>query len=148
MTPKKPKFAEILDGIDFVSSDQVSEHQAYLCKKTGQVHLASENLDEPLPADIEDEEKYIALPHKRDLGLGKPLALEFARACLPESVGRVNGFFARPGGYARFKSLLERQDKLKQWYDYERIAMESAVWEWCKERGIEIDGVEAKPWSP
>jgi len=138
MTSKKATVAEILDGIDFVSSDQVSEHRAYLCKKTGQVYWDSENLEEALPADIEDEEKYITLPHKSDLGLGKPLALEFARTFLPESAGRVNGFFSRPGGYGSFKFLLERQNKLKQWYEYEKKATESAVREWCKEHGIKV----------
>ena len=140
MTPKKTSLSEIIDGIDFVSSDQMAEHEAYLCKKTGQVYWGSENLDEALPADIGDREKYISLPHKRDLNLGKSLALDFTRAFLPESAGRVVGFFSRPGGYGSFKFLLERQGKLAQWYEYEKNAVESTVREWCKDRGVEVDG--------
>ena len=53
------------------------EHQAYLCKQTGKIYLHSdlyEDPDEELPEDLEDGDKYIALPGKRDLDLGKPLA--------------------------------------------------------------------------
>lgn len=44
---------------------------------------AAEFNDE-LPDDIDDEEKYVALPDKRELGLGKPLVLRpriFAGRC-------------------------------------------------------------------
>ncbi len=54
--------------------------EAYLDRRTGEVHWYSEfaGIGE-LPADVDDEEKYIPLPDPRELGLGKPLVLEFTR---------------------------------------------------------------------
>jgi len=40
-------------------------------------------LNDALPDDIEGDKKYIAIPDKRELDLGKPLALDFAREFLP-----------------------------------------------------------------
>ena len=42
-------------------------------------------MGEPLPEDIDDGERYVPLPHKNDLGLGKPLILRFTNEFLPES---------------------------------------------------------------
>lgn len=52
---------------------------------------------EELPDDLEDSERYIAIPDKRELDLGKPLVLTFARHTCPtittrfgrSSAGRV-----------------------------------------------------------
>jgi hypothetical protein len=89
-------FAEILDAFEFANVNAGSgEHQAIVCKQTGKIYLHSENSDreelndEPLPEDIEDGEKYLMIPGKRDLDLGKPLALDFAREVLPDDFDEV-----------------------------------------------------------
>lgn len=140
MTHKKAKIEDILEGIDFVSAGRTADHEAFLCRKTGIVYFRSENLDEPLPKDLDESENYLALPSQSDLGLGKPLAVRFTGETLPEALGRVHGFFSRPGGYGRFKFLLEREGKLAQWYEYERKALEAAVRDWCREHGVEVAG--------
>src|SRR2546430_12758739 len=87
-------FNEILDAFEFVSmGGGIGEHQAFLCKQSGQIYWHSElaELDEPegeLPDDIEDDEKYLAIPDKRELDLGQPLALDFARQVLPRDFDR------------------------------------------------------------
>ncbi|MFA6093899.1 MAG: hypothetical protein WCU88_10110 [Elusimicrobiota bacterium] len=140
MIQKKVKFDDIEGGIEFVSAGQLSVHEAFLCKKTGEVHWSSENSDEPLPDDVNDPEQYIALPHKNDLGLGKSLVMKFVNAALPDSAGRVQGFFSRQGAYASFKFLLVRKGKLEQWYEYEKKATEAAIRAWCKDNDIDLDG--------
>jgi len=45
-------------------------------------------LDE-LPDDVGDSEKYLQIPDKRELDLGKPLALDFARQFLPNDFDEV-----------------------------------------------------------
>lgn len=140
MTRTRAKLQDVLDGIDFVTAGQSTEHSAYLCKKTGQVLWASDDLDELLPDDLENSEQYIPLPHKNNLDLGKSLAMRFVREFLPDSASRVAGFFSRSGAYASFKFLLERRGMLQQWYEYERKAIESVVREWCKDNNVEIDG--------
>jgi hypothetical protein len=97
-----------------------------------------------LPDDIDDGEKYIALPDKRELGLGKPLALDFARQFLPKDFDEVRYIFSKRGAYAKFKHLLVRKELLDQWYDFEKSAEEAALRAWCDEHPIEVEDRKAK----
>ena len=137
---------DLLLALQFVSSAAPTEHEAYLCKDTGEIHYHSEYGDneEDLPDDI-DSERYIAIPHKMELNLGKHLVLEFATEFLPDEQIKVRQIFSRPGAYARFKDLLERAGMLQQWYDYEAKAEREALLTWCGENGIEIDGQPGVP---
>ncbi len=105
--------AELIDALEFASFEGIlGEHQAILCKPTGQIYMhiefAGEEEDE-LPDDIEDDEKYIAIPHKRDLGLGKPLVLDFARKCLPDDFDEVDTSSAS-GGRTRNSEICWREE--------------------------------------
>ena len=142
MTQASVKFSDIQNAFDFVSfGDELMEHAAWLCTETGKIYWRSEfddDEDEPLPEDIDDDEKYIAIPHKNDFNLGKNLVLQFAAEQLPDSYDKVREIFSRRGAYARFKDLLEYQDMLQQWYDYEQQAGEKALREWCNDCDIKI----------
>lgn len=141
MTGPTARFDALLEAFEFVSFGQPGEHEAYLCTKTGEIHWHSEYGDneEPLPDDIEDPEKYIPIPHKNDLGLGKPLVLKFAGGFMPDALDRVREIFRRPKAYARFKDLLEHRGTLQQWYEYEATAQKNALRDWCEDRGIKLD---------
>ena len=71
--------------------------------------------------------KFLQIPDKRELDLGKPLALDLARQFLPGDFDDVLQFFSRRGAYARFKDLLDRRGVLDQWYDFEAKAEERNV---------------------
>ena len=88
----------------------------------GKVGWHSEFSDElgELPDDIEDSEKYVPIPDKRELDLGKPLVLDFARQFLPNDIDEVRRIFTRKGAYAKFKDLLDRRGALDHWYDFEK----------------------------
>ena len=80
-------FKEICEAFELVSMTGGSgEQEAYLCKQTGKIYWHSDLADpddelyEKLPDDIEDDEKYIAIPDKRELDLGKPLVCWTLRA--------------------------------------------------------------------
>jgi hypothetical protein len=93
---------DLLLAFDFVSSAPMGEHQAFLCKTSGRIYWRSDSFDEldessddleggekaaadetdKLPDDIEDEDKYLAIPDKRELDLGKPLALDILQALI------------------------------------------------------------------
>lgn len=141
MTRVAVEFNQLLDAFEFVSSAAPMEHEAYLCRETGVIHYHSDFVDleeDPLPDDIDDSEKYIAIPHQNDLGLGKRLALRFADEFLPDAVDDVYDVFRRRGAYGRFKGLLERHGKLQQWFEYEEKSRQEALRQWCEESGIEI----------
>ena len=136
-------FQKILNGFEFAASGGIGEYQAILCRQTGKIYLRSEvsDFDEPideLPEDVEDDEKYIALPDKRELGLGKPLALDFAREFLPRDFDEVRDIFGRRGAYAKFRALLIRTSTLERWYDFESKATKRALREWCESNSIKL----------
>ena len=132
---------DILEAYEFVCAGGGDEHQAFLCKQSGKVYWHSElsdDLDE-LPDDVGDSEKYLQIPDKRELDLGKPLALDFARQFLPNDFDEVRQLFSKRGAYARFKDLLDRRRALDQWYDFEAKAEERALRMWCDLNSIEVN---------
>jgi hypothetical protein len=98
-------FTDLSDAFQFVRAGHNEENQAYLCKESGKIYCHSEfvtDLDE-LPGDIDDEEKYLRIPVQRDLDLGKPLVLDFAREFLPDDFDMVRDIFRKRGGHGKFK---------------------------------------------
>ena len=131
-------FEEIRDALDFVSAGGLGEHRAFLCRQSGKIYRHSDlsELNDELPEDIEDEEKYLAIPNRRAFDLGKPLVLDFVRQILPEDFDEVRRTFGRRGAYASFKRLLLRRRVLEQWYAFEEDATARAVREWCELHSI------------
>src|SRR6516165_3207892 len=57
-----------------------------------------------------------SIPDKRELDLGKPLVLDFAREFLPVDYDEVRHIFSRRGAYRRYKDLLVRRGALERSY--------------------------------
>ena len=136
-------FKELMETYELASmgSSAYGEHHAYLCRESGKIYWHSEfsdleELNDELPEDIEDEDKYIQLPSKRELDLGVPLVMDFVRQVLPRAFDDVSDMFDRRGAYGRFKQLLTRRGALQQWYDFEQQATERALREWCELNSI------------
>jgi hypothetical protein len=134
-------FDDIENAFFFVSMDQQFMHNAYLCKETGQIFYTSEMGDsDELPVDIDDPDKYITIPHKNDLDLGKALVIEFTLEYLPDELDHVYSIFRRKGAYSRYKDLLERKGVLEDWYKFENERQKMALEKWCQDNNIEIKG--------
>ena len=82
----------------------------------------------------------IAIPHKKELGLGNQLVFEFMRSRHPDDYADVRDMFSGRGAYARYKSFLESKGVLQEWYDFEKEAQGKAIRDWCKDNEIELDG--------
>jgi hypothetical protein len=132
-------FADLQDAFLFVNFGAPDENEAYLDRQSGKIYCHSEygDNDEELPDDIGDE-KYITIPDKRELDLGKPLVLDFVSQFLPDDYDEVRRIFSRKGAYGRYKDLLAERGALERWYDFENKAEEAALREWCAENGIEL----------
>jgi hypothetical protein len=132
-------FLDLQLAFEFVSSGGMGENEAYLDRQSGKIYRHSEfgDNDEELPDDIDDK-KYILIPDKRELDLGKPLVLDFARKFLPDDYDEVRYIFSRKGAYRRYNDLLVRRGALERWYDFSNKSEETAVREWCTENGIEL----------
>ncbi|MCK1745924.1 hypothetical protein IVA80_35480 [Bradyrhizobium sp. 139] len=123
----------------------MGEFRAFVCKRTGTIHYQTDfpdaaELYDDLPEDIEDEEKYVALPDKRELGLGKSLVLDFAGEFLADDFDDVRYFFNKRGAYPKFKTLLARRGATDRWRAFENEATERASRHWCTHNAIEIVG--------
>ncbi|MCK4841044.1 MAG: hypothetical protein KAT04_04075 [Methylococcales bacterium] len=72
--------------------------------------------------------------------MGKYLAIDFAYEKLPDEAEKIKSFFRKRGAYPKFKSLLENNDLLDQWYEFELQAQDRALRKWCKEHEIDTTG--------
>jgi hypothetical protein len=139
--PVSVNWDELLHTFEFVSLGQPHEHEAVLCRKTGKFLWHSDVAEdiEEWPDDADDEEKYLSIPHKKELDLGTPLVFAFAREFLPDEFDEIRRIFDKRGAYARFKDLLQTKKALDRWYDFENKATEAALREWCEINGITIE---------
>lgn len=129
---------DLISGFHFASGN-LDESGAYLDLETGEIHFLAEGMDlEEPPEDIDNPEKFLPLPDKRELDLGNRLAMQFIRDKSPENYTTVAGFFKHRGAYTRFKDFLATHDLLQNWYDFENEATISALKEWCEQNGIEL----------
>ena len=85
-------------AFEFVNSSGMGENEAYLDRQSGKIYWHSEfgDNDKELPNDIDDE-KYISIPHKRELALGRLLVLDFAREFLRVDYDEVRDIFSWKG---------------------------------------------------
>ena len=134
------KWPEFLDAFEFASYGGPYESRAFVNLDTGSLHCISDaiDLDEEAPEDLEASDRYLALPHKNDLDLGRQLALSFIEQHLPKVFDRVVGYFHKRGAYSRFKDLLESHGALEGWYAFEKQATEHVLRQWCDEHEIQL----------
>ena len=131
---------ELRNAYDFVSAGDPFDHSAWICLGTGKIYWRSPATgldDEDFPEDIDDSDRYIAIPSQRNLDLGRQLALNFAARELPDDYDMVTGFFRRRGAYSRFKSLLQARGRLASWYEFENRATDEALLAWCAAHSIQ-----------
>jgi hypothetical protein len=132
---------ELQDAFMFVSFGAPGENEAYLDTELGKIYYHSEIAgdleEEELPNDLDDE-KYIEIPHKKELDLGTPLVFDFVRQFLPDDYDEAARIFSRRGAYGRYKDLRARRGVLERWYEFENKAEEAALREWCADNGLEL----------
>ena len=136
-------WSQIEDAFEFVSMSAEFGNRAWVCRETGEVLMHSDWDEEVWPQlseDIDDPQKYVALPSPRDLDLGTPLVMRFAAERLDEHYDEIAAIFSRKGAYRRFKDFLIRIGALEDWYAYEAEAKEKALREWCAENRVEVEG--------
>jgi len=75
--------SDIEDAYMFADASPHGEHRAYVCRSTGRTYCISDWVEvedeEDFPEDVETSDQYVALPDKRDLRLGRDLALLFVQ---------------------------------------------------------------------
>jgi len=134
-------FSALIDAFHFVSVGGGFDNRAYVDLDTGIIYLVSSEIEieQDLPEDLEESERYLAVPDRNELDLGQQLVMTFVQRKLPNDVQQVAGFFRRKGAYSRLKVLLADRGLLDPWYAFELGETQAALREWCQENGIELD---------
>lgn len=127
-----------IEGALFFSGDGSGENEVYLCKVTGDFFYKSDyvDIDNPLPDDLDDLEKYILIPTKHDLDLAHPR--DFVEEKIPEQVDKLNEIFNQRGAYRRFKVWLHQINRIDDWYEYERQVNQTELRYWCENNDVEL----------
>jgi hypothetical protein len=134
---------DLCAAVEWISSGEITgaDCQAYVNRITGAIHWAGEGVDETLPDDIDDGSRFVEVPSRHDLELGRELVLRFVAENIPDLYERVYQYFRKKEAYSHFKAELERAGQLESWYEYEQRAMHEALREWSEENGFLLE-----PW--
>jgi hypothetical protein len=138
------RFADLETALDWSSAGGPFENQAFIDRSNGEVHLQSLHgeFGEALPDDLEDSTRYITMPHKNDLDLGRELVFEFVDSEAAQIADQVRSAFRHKGAYGKFKSILERAGLLKRWYDFESSAKKARLLCWAEENGFVVGATD------
>lgn len=137
-------FSDLEDAFNFVNFGGDGENEAVLDRRTDKIYCRSSlsgEADEGFPGDRDRnwDEKYIAIPDRGDIDLGKALVFDFAGQVMTEQDhDEVRSIFNRKGAYARFKDLLARRCLLDSWHEFSDKAEKAALREWAAENGVEL----------
>ena len=135
-------WGDLLLALECVTRGYIGHNQAFLCKESGKIYYYDDNeephADQGLPLDINDDEKYLAIPNKHQLDLSRSFALDFVRQFLANDFDVVRRMFNRRGGYRKFKALLVRRRALDRWHEFETRAAQKALRQWCADNSVEI----------
>ncbi|MBI5363918.1 MAG: hypothetical protein HZA53_12115 [Planctomycetes bacterium] len=137
------QYADLEGASEFANMNPDGENEAFLALDTGAFHLRSMitgDLDEELPDDLDESDRYVLVPSRRSLDLGRRLALEFVAERLPAELEQARRWFQRPGAYARLRDRLEEHGLLAAWEEYDAAALERELRAWAAEHGIEVVG--------
>ena len=139
------KFDDMLMAFEFASAGDHYDSCAYLDIETGEFIFVADGFENetPLPADLETSERYLAIPDKHELNLGRALVTTFVEQFIPDKIAVVSGYFRKRGAYARYKDLLEEHSLLDRWYIFEAEATKIALRNWCEDSAITL--VESSP---
>jgi hypothetical protein len=139
---------DLLWTYEYANAAPEYDTAGYVSLKTGKTYITSQVIDEDEtdnPADLETSDEYLALPDKRELGLGRDLVFDFTSEFMEEEWETVRNYFSRSGAYRRFKDLLIDKGKLDDWHAFEEQRTRQALSEWCAAQGLELSGGTPDP---
>ena len=137
------KYQDLEAALAWSSSGGPYENTALVNRHTGEVFFKSMGgySEHELPDDIDDGTKYVAIPHKNDLDLGRELVFDFIETESPGNVGIVAAYFRKRGAYSKYKNFLERESLLDRWHSFESEATRKALVHWAHENGFTVTDV-------
>lgn len=131
LSMKKPNvvfaFDTIVMAFEYANCDDRS-NEAYLDRHSGKsLYFSTLGDSDDEPDHFDDDSHYVAIPDTRDFGLGTQLAVQFASEVAPSLLENVREAFSGRGGFRRFKELLDRNNLLEPWYEFETEHERAAI---------------------
>jgi hypothetical protein len=127
---------QLVLAVEHVTGGEAIGASAFIDHSTGAILFGGADLDVSLPVDVYEDERYIPVPTKKELGLGREMALSFSHQHAPHLLESVEHIFATAGAFGRFKHLMHEHGLLKDWYAYQEDRLSSAVQEWAEQHGL------------
>lgn len=89
---------DLLAAFEWIGSCEAAgvDCEALVSGAAGAVHWSGEGADDDLPEDIEDETRYVVIPGRSDLTLGRSLALRFVAERVSDSYEGVSRYERQP----------------------------------------------------
>ena len=137
------KYGDLEWAFTYVSTAQQGAHSAYVERDTGQIFWTSEagdQNDNP-PEDVENLQRYLPVPHKNEVGLGRQLVMRFIELEMPDCYEEIIEIFRGRGRspYRRYQMLLESRNAVDRWQNYEQTAVRRALSDWCQQHRIRLE---------
>jgi hypothetical protein len=132
---------DLQGAVEWISGSSV-DNEAYICRQTGRIYWISGDADpdtEERPGDVDDPDKYVAVPNKYELDIGVRLVFDFTKAHLIDHYHEVRSIFRRRGAYGRFKALLARHNMVETWFSFSEERTSNALEEWCESEGFAVE---------
>lgn len=134
-------FQDVVDSLQMISQGDRYYYDSYLdelvylsVEETG---LEScEGLEEEIEEDVTG--RFVRLPTYYDFNPYTFMELYISDLTDGDLSGRLSRAIQGRGAFRRFKSELERFDRLEDWYVFEAQCYKEIVLDWCQENEIAI----------
>jgi len=138
---------DLFAAFDIANVASGYDNKAFVSLSTGKTYIITDykDPDEEIPEDLETSDDYVALPSKRELGLGQDMVFEFVRETITDDWADIRDMFRRKGAFRRFKHVLGERNLLDQWYRFEEQSTLNALRAWCESYGLHMSDPSAKP---
>ena len=99
-------------AVEHVTTGGAYGAEAFIDLRSGAILCGRIDAEVPLPDDVDDEERCLPVPTKKELGLGRDDALAFTEQHTPQLLSRAEYIFNAAGAFDRFKHLMQEHGLL------------------------------------
>jgi len=117
-------------AVEYVTGGGSYGAEAYIDLRSGAILYGGSDAEEPLPKGVHNTKRYLRVPTKKELDLGRDDALAFTEQHAPQLLERAEYIFHAAGAFDRFKHLMREHGLLDAWYAYQdqRLWEELETW--------------------
>jgi len=131
-------------AVEHVTTGGAYGTEAFIDLRSGAILCGGIDAEVPFPDDVYDEKRYLPVPAKKELGLGRDDALAFTEHHAPQLLSRAEYIFNAAGAFDRFKLLVREHGLLNAWYAYQDERLRQALAEWAGLNDLRLAGSKEK----